>query len=148
MSSEERRTWAALISNLLVNLWFGHRIWQMYSNGTYIAPDGLQTWAQTMLWVIPAAIIANIALTILVSISNSILTGEPAGKGLKDERDRKFEYFGMGAMILFTLAGVFSAMIALAMGVSAFNAFNIVYLGMFLGDIANSLVRLGLYRGQ
>ena len=146
MPSEERNTWISLLATLLVNSWFGAQIWAMYHDGTSTAPDGLQTWAQTMLWVIPASILAHIALHILTAIFLNATQGEGAARSLKDERDLQFENHGRGAMVLFVVLGFLGAMIGLAWGVSAFNAFNIIYLSFFLGDVANSLVRIGCYR--
>jgi hypothetical protein len=146
MNSEERNVWVALVSSLAVNTWFAFAIWGMFHDGTAAAPDGLQTWARTILWVVPAAIVANIALTVLAAILQSILTGEPRIIFLKDERDRQFELWGLGATMLFMVLGFFGSMIGLAFGISAFVAFNLVYLTFFLGDLAGNLVKLGCYR--
>jgi len=146
MPSEERSTWISLLASLLVNAWFAAQVWRMYGDGTSTAADGLQVWAQTMLWVIPASILAHIALHILTAIVLTATQGEDAARSLKDERDLQFENHGRGAMVLFTVLGIMGAMIALAWGVSAFHAFNLIYLFFFLGDLANSLVRIGLYR--
>lgn len=146
MNSEERSTWISLFASLLVNAWFAAQVWRMYGDGTASAPDGLQTWAQTMLWVIPASILAHIALHILSAIVLTATQGEDAAKPLKDERDLAFENHGRGAMVLCTVVGILGAMAALAWGVAPFHAFNLIYLFFFLGDVANSLVRLGLYR--
>lgn len=146
MPSEERSTWISLLATLLVNAWFATQVWAMYGNGTATAPDGLQTWAQTMLWVIPASILAHIVLHILTSIYLTATEGEGAARSLKDERDLAFENHGRGAMVLCTVVGILGAMITLAWGVSPFHAFNLIYLFFFLGDLANSLVRLALYR--
>ncbi len=146
MNAGERNTWVSLCASLTVNAWFGHLVWAMYQSGTHLAPDGLQIWARSMLWVIPVSIVANIGLTILASIVEGAVTGQPRILFLKDERDRNFELHGMGAMILMVVMAFLGAMIWLAFGGSAFNAFNLIYLGFFLGDVCNSLVKLGLYR--
>ncbi len=145
MSYVERNTVVALISSLLVNAWFLSRIWTMYHDGTSMAPDGLQIWAQTMLWVVPVAIGSVITLTILTNIVVGAISGE-TGRGIVDERDRKFEFFGMGATMAFAVAGFLGSMILLALGYGGFVAFTVIYLSFFLGDIAGSLVKLGLYR--
>ena len=36
--------------------------------------------------------------------------------------------------------------IGLALGLSGFTAFNLIYLSLFLGDVFGNLVKLGLYR--
>jgi hypothetical protein len=146
MPSEERSTWISLIATLMVNAWFAAQVWAMYHDGTAQAPDGLQTWAQTMLWVIPASILTHIALHILTAVILTATQGEAAARSLKDERDLAFENHGRGAMVLCVVVGILSAMIALAWGVAPFHAFNLIYLFFFLGDLANSGVRLALYR--
>ena len=146
MNSEERNVWVALVSSLIVNALFASRIRGMFRDGTATAPDGLQIWAQTILWVVPAAIVVTIALTILAAILQAMVTGDDRVIFLKDERDRQFELWGLGATMLFMVFGFFGSMIGLAFGVSAFVAFNLVYLTFFLGDLAGNLVKLGLYR--
>ncbi len=145
MSHEERNTLVSLISSLLVNAWFLNRIWTMFHDGTSTAPDGLQIWAQTMLWVVPVAIGSTVGLTILTSIVHRVITGD-ASRAIVDERDRKFEFFGMGATMASAIAGFLISMVLLAMGYGGFVAFNVIYFSFFIGDIAGSLVKLGLYR--
>ena len=146
MNSEERNTWVGLISSLAINAWFYSRIWAMFADGTSTAPDAMQIWARTVIWVVPVAIVSTIGLTVLVSIAHSVLSGEKTAIFLKDERDTKFELWGLGATMLLAVAGFLSAMVALALGYSGFIAFNLIFLGFSLGDIAGSLVKLGLYR--
>ena len=145
MSHQERSTLANLISSLLVNLWFLNRIWTMFHDGTSTAPDGLQIWAQTMLWVVPVAIVSSIGLTILTTIAYRLITGDNT-RAITDERDRQFEFYGMGATMALAVIGFLSSMVLLALGYSGFIAFTVIYLSFFLGDIAGSLVKLGLYR--
>ncbi len=76
MNSEERNTWVALISSLIVNAWFYRLIWIMFHDGTSLAPDGMQIWARAIIWVIPVSIVSTIVLTILFSILHAIITGE------------------------------------------------------------------------
>jgi len=146
MNSEERQTWINLLSSLMINGWFYSRIWVMFHDGTSTAPDALQIWARTVIWVIPVSIGSIIALTILTTVVQAIIAGGNPPGFLKDERDTKFEMWGMGAMMLFTVAGFLGAMSALALGYSGFIAFNLIYLGFSLGDVASSLLKLTLYR--
>jgi hypothetical protein len=146
MTSEERQTWINLLSSLLINGWFYSRIWEMFQDGTSTAPDALQIWARTVIWVIPVSIGSIVALTILTAVAQAILSGGKSPGFLKDERDTKFEMWGMGAMMLFTVAGFLGAMSALALGYSGFIAFNLIYLGFSLGDVASNLLKLTLYR--
>jgi hypothetical protein len=146
MNSEHRNIWAALLSGLIVNAYFFHRIWGMFGDGTSIAPDAMQIWARTIIWAIPAAIVATIAMTILVSIATGIVTGETSTPTLKDERDRLFQLWGLGVTMAFTVVGFVTAVFCLAFGQSGFLAFNFVYLGCALGDMAGNSLKLVLYR--
>ena len=98
----------------------------------------MQIWARTIIWAVPAAIVATIALTILVSIVTAIVTGEKAIPVLKDERDRLFQLWGLGVTMAFTVLGFVTAVILLALGYSGFLAFNLVYLGCAIGDMAGN----------
>lgn len=146
MNSEERMTWINLFSSVVINGWFYSRIWEMFHDGTATAPDALQLWARTVIWVVPVSIGSIIVLTILTTIVQGIFAGGKPPAFLKDERDTKFEMWGMGAMMLFTVAGFLGAMAALALGYSGFIAFNLIYLGFSVGDVASNVLKLILYR--
>ena len=146
MPSEERNTWASLAASLMVNLYFLRRILAMFSDGTSTAPDAMQLWARTVIWVVPISIVATVTLIVVASVVHTALSGEKQAVFLKDERDGKFELWGMGAMMLLVVLGFLAALSALALGYSGFIAFNLIYAGFALGDIAGNLVRLGLYR--
>jgi putative flippase GtrA len=146
MNPEDRNIWTSLGSSLLVNSYFLHRIWTMFHDGTADLPNGLQIWAQTVLWVVPAAIVSTIVLTILVGIAHGMITGERNATFLKDERDQKFQLWGLGGTLIVMILGFPLCLATLALGGTAFVAFNLVYLTMFLADIAGNLLKLGLYR--
>lgn len=146
MPSEQRNTIVSLITSLIVNSYFLWRIKAMFADGTSIAPDGLQIWAQTLLWVVPVSIVATIVLTVLASILHGIFTGETKGIFVKDERDRQFELWGLGATMALAVVGFLGSMALLALGYSPFIAFNALYLGFALGDIAGSVLKLAMYR--
>ncbi|MEO8242083.1 MAG: hypothetical protein ABI832_07190 [bacterium] len=148
MNSEERNTWVALISSLIVNAWFYRQIWIMFHNGTSLAPDGLQIWARTVIWVIPVSIIVTIVLTILASMLYAVVTGERAAAFMKDERDRQFQLWGLGVTMIVCVAGFLAAMTSLALGTSGFVAFTLIYFGFSLGDLAGNLLKLALYRNR
>lgn len=146
MNSEHRNIWAALLSGLIVNAYFFHRIWGMFGDGTSTAPNAMQLWARTIIWAIPANILATVIMTILVSIVVGITTGEKSIPALKDERDRLFQLWGLGVTMAFTVIGFVTAVLCLAFGQSGFLAFNFVYLGCAIGDMAGNSLKLVLYR--
>ena len=146
MPSEQRNTIVSQLTSLIVNAYFFWRIAGMFADGTSEAEDGLQIWAQTVLWVVPVSLVATIALTILASILHGIFTGETKGLFVKDERDRQFELWGMGATMAMAVAGFLGSMTLLALGYSPFIAFNVIYLSFALGDLAGSVLKLAMYQ--
>ena len=146
MNPEERNIWASLASSLLVNPWFMHRIWVMFHDGTSTLPNGLQLWAQTMIWVVPTTIVTSILLTILAGALHGVVTGERHATFLKDERDKTFQLWGLGATLIVVVLGFLFSIGLLAYGASGFAAFTVIYLTMFLADIAGNLLKLALYR--
>ncbi len=146
MNSEERNVWAALLSSLIVNPYFFYRIWIMFTDGTNIATDGMQLWARTIIWALPASILSTILLTILAGIVMGMVTGEKAALFRKDERDRLYQLWGLGVTMAATVAGFVSAICCLALGLSGVLAFTLVYLGCAIGDMAGNSLKLVLYR--
>ena len=146
MPSEQRNTIVSLLTSLIVNAYFFWRIAGMFADGTSEAGDGLQIWAQTVLWVVPVSIVATIVLTILASILHGIVTGERKGLFVKDERDRQFELWGMGATMAMAVAGFLGSMTLLALGYSPFIAFTVIYLSFALGDLTGSVLKLAMYQ--
>jgi hypothetical protein len=146
MPAEERNTWVSLAVSLMVNAYFLNRILAMVADGSSTGPDALQHWARVVIWVVPVSIVATIVATILFSILQGILSGDGRVSTLKDERDRKFEFLGLGATMLLAIAGFLGAMAALALGYSGFIAFNLIYFGFALGDVLGSVLKLILYR--
>ena len=146
MNSAEREIWASLASSLIVNSYFLNRIWGMFLDGTSTADNGMQIWAQTVLWLVPVVIVASITLTILVNIGYGILSGERSPIFLKDERDRKYELWGHGVTMAVMSMGFLLSLILLAVGYSGFIAFNAIYLTMIISDLAGTGLKLVLYR--
>lgn len=146
MPFKERNIWSSLAVSLMVNAYFLVQILAMVEGGISTAPDAMQIWARTVIWVVPVSIVAHVVMTVLVNVLYGIVTAERAFPMIKDERDRKIEFLGMGAMMLLAVVGFLSAMVALALGYSGFIAFNLIYFGFALGDVACSLLKLILYR--
>ena len=146
MNSEERNVWAALLSSLIVNPYFFYRIWVMFTDGTNTAPDGMQLWARTIIWALPASILSTIVLTILAGIVMGMITGEKPALFHKDERDRLYQLWGLGVTMAATVIGFVSAVCCLAYGLSGVLAFTLVFLGCAIGDMAGNTLKLVLYR--
>jgi len=147
MSYQERNTLVAIFVNVSVMAGFAWLIWTRYGEGAFAEADGLAIWAQTVLWIIPASIVATIVVTIVFSIVFAIATREADADTVVDERDRSIGIKGMRVTMVVASAGFIGAMVALAVGWPAFAAFNIILAGFALGDLLGSATRLVLYRG-
>ncbi len=146
MSPEERNTFVSLLCNLLVNGYVIWRLREMFAAGAFNGPDALQVWAQMTLWVIGAAIVLTILLTIAFNIVFAIATGDHDPSFLKDERDAVFEMRGNGATTLLMVLGFIGSIVALAVGSSALTAFLILYFLTAAGSLMGDIVKLLSYR--
>ena len=146
MVYQDRNNLISIAVTLLVNAYVIVRLFQMSASGAFDGPDAINLWAQMVIWVIPIAIVANIAGTILFNIGYAIVTGQAKPSFLVDERDKLFDRRGMIAMVLFVMVGFLAAILSLALGASALIGFNIVYFSMALGSITGDVVKFISYR--
>lgn len=145
MTYEERNNLIAIVTNLLINGWIGWRVWGMYQAGEFAGPDALMVWARTVLWVVPASVVLTIILTVVFTILFAIATRDENPSVVVDERDKIFGRRGIIAAVAVASSGFFLAVGALALGWSAFAAFNILYVGFALGSLAGNVLILGSY---
>lgn len=146
MPYQQRNTIVAVFTNLIVMSVFVWWVWGLHAEGAFAGADGLAVWAQTVLWIIPASVVATIILTIVFNIIFAIITREPNPSFVVDERDRVISNKGMMTTIAVASAGFIAAVGALAFGWEAFWALNIILGGFALADLAGSVTKLALYR--
>jgi len=146
MTHEERNNLIAIVTSLLINGWLGWRVWTLYQAGEFAGPDALMLWARTVLWVIPASVVLTIILTIVFTILFAIATRDENPDFTVDERDKNFGRRGMIAAMVVASGGFLLAVGLLALGWTAFAAFNILYAGFALASLAGNVVTLGSYR--
>ncbi|WP_428387305.1 hypothetical protein [Mucisphaera sp.] len=142
MTPEQRNCVIALAVGLLVNGAAAIRIAQLYANGSLAAPDAVNVWARNVVWVIPAAIGLNVALMLLVRIFGS----DRHRPHLIDERDRKFQLYGMGVTLVAAGVGFMALLITLAVGVDTIIALNVLFFCFAAGDLLGNTIRLASYR--
>lgn len=146
MDLEERNTIANIITTFIVLAVIGSKMWQMHLNGEFAGPDGVMIWARMVLWMIPACIVVIITVTILFNIAYSAMTGTEHATFLIDERDAAIGRRGMQVTMVVASIGFMLAIIAMALGWTAFAGLNIILIGFAAGDILGSLSKMAAYR--
>ncbi len=146
MSHEERNTCASILSNLLVNSYVLWKYLDLRGAGLLDGPDSFVIWGKMIVWVIPAAVVLNIALYILVNIIAAVRSGEGEGAFLTDERDRMILDRGNVVTLSVAAMGFILSMIFLAIGWNPVTAFVTIYFSYALGDLVGSLHKFATYR--
>lgn len=146
MATEERNILISLIGEVLVNLYFAYTVWQMFGAGLATASDGVQTWAQVVIWIIPVGIGTGIVLAILGRIFASLMGEDRGARVHLDERDRGIQIKGMAVTMVVAALAFIAALSALAYGAGALVGLNIIFFGFGTAAIAGDLAKLVMYR--
>jgi len=141
MSNQARATVVALLTNLVVNTYALAAVGHLYFTRALSGEDAVRVWAQAVVWVVPAAILLTIVLTIVFRMVDK----EP-GPRVMDERDRQFRLRGIVALTVFVGLGYTSMLTTLAMGGPTIVALNILFFATSLGDLVGNIIRLASYR--
>lgn len=147
MSFEERNTFTAILTDLLV---IGLFIWQISSRtalGAFDGPEGLVHWARLVLIMIVVSIVASILLTIVINIVLRLATGQAMPAHLVDERDQLIRLRGAQVTLLLASAVFVGALIHLALGFDTFRTLNLMLASFAVGTLGGSLTRFALQRG-
>ena len=147
MSFEERNTFTAILTDLLV---IGLFVWQITAHtatGAFDGPDGFAAWAQLVLIMIGVSILASIALTILITIAFRVVAGQAMPPHLVDERDQMIRLRGAQVTLLLASAVFVAAIAALALGASLFLTLNLMLAAFAVGTLGGSVTKYALQRG-
>jgi hypothetical protein len=146
MSFEERNavsnilvcfiTWAIMLTVLM----------KKSATGLFDGANGLERWAQTVLWLILIGIGIAIVITILFNVGYAIITGEKKTNFLRDERDTFIGLRAMQATLIVINFGIVSAIIALAFGASILAVLNMIFAACALSGFVSEITKLILYR--
>ncbi len=146
MSYEERNAWAAMVVNVMIVAYFGWKVLTMSAEGAFDGADGPMIWAQTVLWMIPASIVATIILTIVFNIAAGIAARGEDPDFTTDERDQRFSARSMiASMIVISIAWL-GGMVLLAMGGAVLVMLNILLFGFAAGSFASDVTKIFFYR--
>lgn len=142
MSHQERASVVAIAVCLLLNGYISVRLWQLYEAGALSGENAPMVWAQSIVWVVPAAI----ALTILSNIGFAVASKNRKQKTNIDERDHLYRSRGMCVTLFVFAIGFIGMLIGLATGLSVVFALTLLYASAALGDLLGQCVRLASYR--
>lgn len=146
MTHEERNIAAGILTNILLNGYFAWHVWSKYQDGAFAGSDGLQIWARTVLWIIPIGIVFAIVIMIMFNILYAIVTRTPKPSFIVDERDKVIGRKAILSTTILTSIALFFSVIALALGWSAFAAFNILFFGCGIASLGSDLTKMYFHR--
>jgi hypothetical protein len=144
MSAHERQTLVSLLTTLLLAAFFVAYVLPRYPAGNAYAPEVFHFWGLAFVILVPVSIVANIAVSILFTITYAMATRQTASS-FTDERDKFIELRALrNALYVFT-AGFSLAMGSLAIGMPPSVMF-IVLMGSGYGSgLVGNLSKLYLY---
>ena len=146
MSHEERNTFAALMTSVFVLIYFGSSLRRDWRAGAFDGADGVATWAQTVLWIIPFCMVITIVVTIAVNILHAIATNTPNPSLLSDERDAMISKRGSLVTMIVASFGFIGALFAMAFGWSAIAGLSLILFGFWASDFIGNLTKIAAYR--
>lgn len=150
MSHEEKNTVLQIIIGIVINIWIIIKVRDLYAFGLMEGPDAIQTWAETMFWIILIAIGAGIILaivgTVLFSIIETIFWGEADNNFISDERDKMIANTGNKITIGFTGAGFIALIAGIKFGYAPIDCLILLMFSYSLGGLVGELAKLARYR--
>lgn len=150
MSHEEKNTVLQIIIGIVINIWIIIKVRDLYASGLMDGPDAIQTWAETMFWIILIAIGAGIILaiigTVLFSIIETIFLGEADTNFISDERDRMITNTGNKITIGFTGAGFIALIAGIKFGYAPIDCLILLMFSYSLGGLVGEFAKLARYR--
>lgn len=145
MSSEERSAWTMFVVTVSAYVVYLYLYLYLILTGWTELPLADRPYVAPMLWTIGGAIVANIVLTIVVSIAREIVRRNPE-KDKKDRRDREIYHFGERIGQGFVTIGGVGALVLAMVQTPHFWIANALYLAFVLSAILASISKIVAYR--
>jgi hypothetical protein len=146
MSNQEKRSIATIISIILFYagywVYVSHRL---QSGGAELAND-LSFWGTVILISVPLYIVARIIIEIGFAVVTAAASGGQEDPSFTDERDNLIQLKAMRFSSYVFGFGFLLAMVSLVVKQPAYVMLNIIFLFLYLGEIAESLAQLYYYR--
>jgi hypothetical protein len=150
MSHEEKNTILQIIIGAAINIWLILEIRQLYSNGLMDGPAAIQTWAETVFWIIIIAIVAGIGLTVIGTVIFSaiekVILGEADYNVVSDERDKAIASTGDKITLSIIGAGFIVLILGLKFGYEPIDCLILLMFCFSLGGLAGEVAKLARYR--
>ena len=114
------------------------------------SPNAIQTWAETISWIIVVSLVAGIIFTIfgtiIFSILENVILGESDNNFIADERDKKIANTGHKITVFFSGAGFITLVLGLNFGYAIVDCLVILMFCFSLGGLLGELAKLARYR--
>ena len=150
ISHEEKNTILQIIIGISINIWLILEIRQLYSNGWMDGPAAIQTWAETVFWIIVISIVAGIVLavvgTVIFSVIEKIICGEADYNFIMDERDKAIASTGDKITLSIIGAGFIVLILGLKFGYKPIDCLILLMFCFSLGALAGEIAKLARYR--
>ena len=150
MSHEEKNTVLQIIIGIIINIWIIVEVRSLYLNGLMDSPNAIQTWAETILWIIVVSLVAGIIFTIfgtiIFSILENVIFGASDNNFIADERDKKIASTGHKITVFFSGAGFITLVLGLNFGYEIVDCLVILMFCFSLGGLLGELAKLARYR--
>lgn len=145
MSFGEREALTSLFTSLIVVAIFLVTLSGQYAEGIFSGDDALKLWARLVLKLSAISIGIAIAVTIVIHIAYSMITGEKS-VDQRDERDGEIERRAIIWSWYILSLGIFGVIIDLALGASAFRAMNVILGLCAVSEIFKDIFKIWHYR--
>lgn len=146
MSHEEKNTILQVIIGISINIWLILEIRQLYSNGWMDGPAAIQTWAETVFWIIVISIVAGIVLTVvgtvIFSVIEKIICGEADYNFIMDERDKAIASTGDKITLSIIGAGFVILILGLKFGYEIIDCLILLMFCFSFGGLLGEIAKL------
>ena len=150
MSHEEKNTILQVIIGISINIWLILEIRQLYSNGWMDGPAAIQTWAETVFWIIVISIVAGIVLTVvgtvIFSVIEKIICGEADYNFIMDERDKAIASTGDKITLSIIGAGFVILILGLKFRYEIIDCLILLMFCFSFGGLLGEIAKLARYR--
>lgn len=144
-SYQELRALMSVISTVIITVPYAVLMFQRYPQTDAYSPEIFRFWGVFFILLIFVSIVAKIALTILFSILNAVITREADGDRT-DERDRQIEQKSTQYALYVFSAGFLLAMAALAVDQPPVVMFVILLGAGMLSEVVSDFAKFFFYR--
>lgn len=145
MGHQEKQSIVSIIGSVLIIGIYSKYVYNYYVAGDLEILNNFQFWGKSFLYLIPIAIVAQIAIHIVFAIVNRIITREDM-PDLTDERDKLIELKSIRISHWVFIFGFMLAMGSLAMGMKPYIMFLTLISFGFLASLASEVAKIIYYR--